>query len=65
MPRDGADRWLHTRSTFHQVRRLPVTDGDGCCAGIISQADIVSIGLPRMTAELLSQISRETGRASA
>jgi CBS domain-containing protein len=49
----------------HQVRRLPVLDGDGCCAGIISQADIVSIGQPAMTSELLTEISRETVRASA
>jgi CBS domain-containing protein len=49
----------------HQVRRLPVVDDDNCCTGIISQADIVSMGQPRMTAELLSQISRDTGRPSA
>ena len=49
----------------HQVRRLPVVDDDNCCAGIIAQADIVSVGQPRLTAELLSQISRDTGRPSA
>jgi CBS domain-containing protein len=49
----------------HQVRRLPVVDDDNCCTGIISQADIVSMGQPRLTAELLSQISRDTGRPSA
>jgi CBS domain-containing protein len=49
----------------HQVRRVPVIDDDACCAGIISQADIVAVGRARMTAELLSQISRETERPSA
>jgi CBS domain-containing protein len=49
----------------HQVRRLPVLDGDGCCAGIISQADIVSVGQPALTAELLMQISRDTRSATA
>jgi CBS domain-containing protein len=42
----------------HQVRRLPVLDNDGCCAGIIAQADIASIGQTRLTAELLSRVSR-------
>ena len=49
----------------HQVRRLPVLDRDGICAGIISQADIVSVGQPGMTAELLAQISREPRRVTA
>ena len=48
----------------HQVRRVPVVDGDGCCAGIIAQADLVSIVPPRQTSELLSQISRESARPS-
>jgi CBS domain-containing protein len=49
----------------HQVRRLPVLDTDGCCAGIIAQADIASIGQARVTAELLSQISRDSGQPRA
>jgi CBS domain-containing protein len=49
----------------HQVRRLPVLDRDGICAGIISQADIVSVGQPGMTAELLAEISREPRRVTA
>jgi CBS domain-containing protein len=47
-----------------QIRRIPVVDGDGCCTGIISQADLVTAAAPRQTAELLSQISRDTGRPS-
>jgi CBS domain-containing protein len=45
----------------HQIRRLPVVDADGCCAGIIAQADLVSIGSPSVTAQLLTEISRDTG----
>jgi CBS domain-containing protein len=41
-----------------QIRRVPVVDRDGCCTGIISQADLVAVSAPRQTAELLSQISR-------
>ena len=48
----------------HQIRRLPVVDADGCCAGIIAQADLVSIGSPHVTAELLTQISRDTSHQS-
>jgi len=49
----------------HQVRRLPVLDTDGCCAGIIEQADIASMGQTRRTAQLLSQISRDMGQHRA
>jgi CBS domain-containing protein len=49
----------------NQIRRVPVVDEDGCCTGIIAQADLVAVGLPRQTAELLSQISRHTGWESA
>jgi CBS domain-containing protein len=48
----------------HQVRRIPVVDEDGCCKGMISQADVVASTPPRTTAELLGEISRYTGRAS-
>src|SRR5262245_59663836 len=47
-----------------QIRRVPVVDKDGCCMGIISQAVLVAVSAPRQTAELLSQISRDTGRPS-
>ena len=48
----------------HQIRRLPVVDADGCCAGIIAQADLVSISAPRVTAELITEISRDTAGSS-
>jgi CBS domain-containing protein len=48
----------------HQIRRLPVVDDGGCCAGIISQADLAATSPPRTTAELLSLISRATERPS-
>ena len=48
----------------HQIRRVPVVDDDGCCAGIIAQADVATVGPPKMTAELLSEISCDRGRSS-
>jgi CBS domain-containing protein len=48
----------------HQIRRVPVLDTEGCCAGIIAQADIASSGDQHVVAELVREVSRDTGRAS-
>ena len=48
----------------HQIRRILVVDGDGCCTGIISQADIATVGMPSQTAELVSKVSRVTAQPS-
>jgi CBS-domain-containing membrane protein len=48
----------------HQIRRLPVVDAEGCCVGIISQADLAWTGREHDVAELVREVSRETGSAS-
>ena len=48
----------------NQVRRVPVVNADGRCAGIISQADIAAVEPPNTTAALLWEVSRDTGRPS-
>lgn len=48
----------------HQIRRVPVVDEDGCCAGIISQADVAWTGGEHEVAELVREVSRDTGRES-
>ena len=48
----------------HQIRRVPVVDEQGCCAGIIAQADIAWMGAEEQVAELVREVSRETGPAS-
>jgi CBS domain-containing protein len=48
----------------HQLRRVPVVDGGGCCAGIIAQADIASTAEPRRAAQLLHEVSRDSARPS-
>jgi CBS domain-containing protein len=48
----------------HQIRRVPVVDERGCCAGIIAQADVAWTEPPGDVAELVREVSRETGRES-
>ncbi len=43
----------------HQIRRVPVVDEQGRCAGIISQADVARQAAPQDVAELLREVSRE------
>jgi CBS domain-containing protein len=48
----------------HQIRRVPVVDERGCCAGIIAQADVAwAEPLPEV-GELVREVSRDTGRES-
>jgi CBS domain-containing protein len=44
----------------HQIRRVPVTDERGCCAGIIAQADVAWTGPERAVAELVREVSRDS-----
>jgi CBS domain-containing protein len=44
----------------HQIRRVPVVDDSGCCAGIIAQADVASEAPPKAAAELVREVSRNT-----
>jgi len=48
----------------HQIRRVPVVDESDSCVGIISQADVSWEGAPREVAELMREVSRDTGRDS-
>jgi CBS domain-containing protein len=43
----------------HQIRRVPVVDEQGRCAGIISQADVARQAPPQEVAALLREVSRE------
>lgn len=48
----------------HQIRRVPVVDDKGRCAGMISQSDVAWTGGKHQVAELVREISRETGYIS-
>jgi CBS domain-containing protein len=42
----------------HQIRRVPVVDGDGACIGMVSQADIARHAGRNTTAEVVREVSR-------
>jgi CBS domain-containing protein len=48
----------------HQIRRVPVIGGDGCCAGIISQADLARTEREHEVAELVREVSQDRSRIS-
>jgi len=48
----------------HQLRRVPVIDEGGRCAGVIAQADLAWVGPERQVGELVREVSRETNRPS-
>lgn len=47
----------------HQIRRVPVVDEDGRCAGIIAQADVALASRPGEVGNLVREVSRATGQA--
>jgi CBS domain-containing protein len=54
---------VHTMEK-HQIRRIPVVDERGCCAGIIAQADVAWTGDEHEVAELVREVSRDTDSPS-
>lgn len=42
----------------HQIRRMPVSDTDGCCCGMVAQADIARSMPEPEAGELVKEISK-------
>ena len=63
VPADAPIEDVISTMESHQIRRVPVVDEAGCCAGIIALADVAVVGAPSDTAELVREISRP-GRAT-
>ena len=42
----------------HQVRRIPVVDGDGRCIGMVSQADLALKEKPEKVSKTVAEISK-------
>lgn len=47
----------------YQIRRVPVVNDGGICAGIIAQADVARVAPKREIAELVREVSQHTGQA--
>lgn len=48
----------------HQVRRIPVVDGEGRCIGIVSQADLALKDKPEKVAKTVAEISKPAQEGS-
>ncbi len=48
----------------HQIRRMPVVNARGQCVGIVSQADVAWSGPKDDVADLVREVSRDSGDAS-
>jgi CBS domain-containing protein len=42
----------------HQIRRIPVVDAEGCCIGIVSQADLALKEKPEKVSKTVAEVSR-------
>jgi len=49
----------------NRIRRLVVVDADGCCCGIVAQADVALKGHGKAVAEVLREVSVPMTSASA
>jgi len=64
--RDGEniDKCEHAMQK-RQVRRVPVVDGNGCCIGIVSQADLALKDNPDRVSKTVTEISKPKRSAMA
>ena len=42
----------------HQIRRVPIVDGENCCIGIVSQADLALKDKPEKVHKTVAEISK-------
>lgn len=42
----------------HQIRRIPVVDAEGCCIGIVSQADLALKEKPEKVSKTVAEVSK-------
>ena len=64
VPVDASLKDVLTTMEKHQTRRVPVVDERGSCVGMIAQADLAWTGGARDVAELVREVSRDTGKVS-
>lgn len=44
----------------NQIRRVPVVDAQGCCCGIVSQADVAMVARESEVGEMVREVSRDS-----
>jgi CBS domain-containing protein len=49
----------------HQIRRIPIVDGDNCVIGIVSQADLALKDKPEKVSKTVAEISKSARPAIA
>ena len=64
VPIDASLKDVLSTMEKHQIRRVPVVDERGACVGMIAQADLAWSGGTREVAELVREVSRDTGKVS-
>jgi CBS domain-containing protein len=47
----------------NQIRRVPVVDAQGCCCGIVAQADVAMVARESEVGELVREVSRDSTSA--
>jgi CBS-domain-containing membrane protein len=48
----------------HQIRRIPVTDGEDRCIGIVAQADLALKDKPEKVSKTIAEISKQKWAAA-
>jgi len=64
VPVDASLKEVLSTMEKHQIRRVPVVDERGSCVGMIAQADLAWSGGASEVAELVREVSRDTGKVS-
>ena len=44
----------------NKIRRVPVVDAQGCCCGIVAQADVAMVARESEVGEMVREVSRAT-----
>ncbi len=58
---DSTLEWASEVMQANQIRRVPVAERNGRCVGIISLADIAREESPRMSGEIVREVTRPEG----
>ena len=62
---DGAEETVVERMMQeHQIRRIPIVDGEGRCIGIVAQADLALKDKPERVSKTVSEISKPEQKPS-